>query len=142
MYNNEYSQCRVGVFVKRNIILEAKVITTSKYLPIDFLFGRPLRCFLNNSDKLILVFLSVKCYVNMIKLVLVYLVTCTPLLMAIACVLLDTATPPLIPLADQARVKVNIKLTRILFTKDLEDETSEAYYSLKMEVVQTVINIV
>ena len=88
-----------------------------------------------------LVFLSIMHYVNMIKLVLVYFMTLTPILMAIACVLLDTTTPPLIPLADQARVKVNIKLTSRQFTKDLEDETSETYQNLKTEVVQTVINI-
>ncbi|KAK2160869.1 hypothetical protein NP493_1610g01023 [Ridgeia piscesae] len=57
--------------------------------------------------------------------------------MAIACVLLDITTPPLIPFADQARVKVNIKLTIRQFTKDLEDETSETYKNLKTEVVQT-----
>ena len=70
--------------------------------------------------------------------------------MAIACVLLEitkttttptpTTTTPLIPLADQARVRVNIKLTSSNFTKDLEDKASEAYKSLKMEVVETVIN--
>ena len=74
----------------------------------------------------------------------------TSVLMAIACVLLETTktttmptlttTTLLIPLADQARVKVNIKLTSSNFTKDLEDKTSEAYKSLKMEVVETVIN--
>ena len=70
--------------------------------------------------------------------------------MAIACVLLETTTTtttptptttkPPIPLADQARVRVNIKLISSTFTKDLENKKSEAYKSLKMEVVETVIN--
>ena len=68
--------------------------------------------------------------------------------MAIACVLLDTSkttttptpttTTPLIPLAKQARVNINIKLISSNFTNDLEDKTSKAYKSLKMEVVETV----
>ena len=122
-------------------MLDAKGIRTSKYLQISFQFGRLLTCFVNNSDKLILVFLSIMCYDNMIKLVLVYLITLTPLLMAIACVLLETTTPPPVTLADPVRVEVNIKLITRLFTKDLKDDTSEAYNNLKKEVVQTVINI-
>ena len=46
----------------------------------------------------------------------------------------------MIPVADQARVNVIVKLTSTSFTPDLKDKASEAYKSLKMEVVETVIN--
>jgi len=58
--------------------------------------------------------------------------------MAIASVL--PGKIPVIPVADQARVNVSLKLTRTSFTPDLKDKASEAYKSLKMEVVETVIN--
>ena len=58
--------------------------------------------------------------------------------MAIASVL--PGKIPVIPVADQARVNVSLKLTNTSFTPDLKDKASEAYKSLKMDVVQTVIN--
>ena len=58
--------------------------------------------------------------------------------MAIASVL--PAKTPVIPVADQARVNVNLKLKSTSFTPGLKDKASEAYKNLKMEVVETVIN--
>lgn len=51
-----------------------------------------------------------------------------------------TTTTPVIPLADQARVKVIIRVTSQTYTSDLENKTSEAYKSLKTQLVKTVIN--
>ena len=47
----------------------------------------------------------------------------------------------MVPVAVQVRVNVSLKLTRTSFTPDLKDKASEAYKSLKTEVVETVINI-
>ena len=46
----------------------------------------------------------------------------------------------MIPVADQARVNVSLKLTSTSFMPDLQDKSSKAYKSLKMEVVETVTN--
>ena len=59
--------------------------------------------------------------------------------MAIASVL--PVKIPVIPVADQARVTVSLKLTSTSFTPYLKDKTSEAYKTLKMDVVETVINV-
>ena len=50
-----------------------------------------------------------------------------------------TSTTPVIPVVDQARVIVNIKLTSKVFTPELKDKASKAYESLKTKVVQTVM---
>ena len=73
----------------------------------------------------------------------------TTVLMGNACfvTVTTTTTPvmtmkiPVIDLADQSRINVNIKLTSRNYTKDLGDKTSEAYKKLKTQIMKTVIKL-